>query len=369
MRAVRSWSPMRKVTVAIVAFYTASFLWALLISDRAPKLELIRKWRGHDTGFSSLAFPPVFVAFFPDGHLLASWSIESTLKLWRVSDGKLLQALKHEGGICSVAFSPNGRLLALGGAGSIKLWRMKDGKLLQTRKHDGYRFKCFPSDRLLAFSSDGHLLASGCADGIVRLWRVDDGQLLQMLKHKDRVNSVAFSSDGHLLASGSFDSTVKLWRVDDGKLLRTLKHGDAVLSIAFSPDGRLLSSGGMDCTIKLWRVSDGELLQTLKHDSWVRSVAFSPDGHYLASAGGIIKLWRVSDGKAVWEWKAGTTSLHWLVTRLGTFLRHFGISLPPLLRPCWLIPHCVAFSSDGQLLAAGISSGSDGMIYLWRVRK
>ena len=99
----------------------------------------------------------------------------------------------------------------------------------------------------MAFSPDGHRLATASDDGTVRLWDADTGQPIgdPLTGHTDAVTSVAFSPDGHRLASASADSTVRLWDADTGQPIGDplTGHTGAVNSVAFSPDGHRLASG------------------------------------------------------------------------------------------------------------------------------
>jgi serine/threonine protein kinase len=198
----------------------------------------------------------------------------------------------HSDWVFTVAFSPDGEMLASGSFdNTIKLWEIKTGNLIKTLEGHTYWVNS------VAFSPDGEILASGSWDWTIKLWDIKTGKLLKTLKgHTDAVNSVAFSPDGDILASGSEDNTIKLWEIKTGNLIKTLEgHTDAVNSVAFSPDGDILASGSWDWTIKLWDIKTGKLIKTLEgHQESVAFVAFSPDGEILASGSfDKIKLWKI----------------------------------------------------------------------------
>jgi WD40 repeat protein len=201
------------------------------------------------------------------------------------------------GNILSVAFSSDGHLLATCDTDcTVRLWEVKTGRLvLICHGHTNWV-------RAVTFSPSGQTLASCGADGLVKLWNVADGICLKTFAgHEHEVFAVAFSPDGNWLASASGDRTVKLWHMQSGACAKTLiGHTDWVRSLTFSDS--LLASSGADQTIKLWEVESATCLATLRgHQGWVRSIAFNPAGTILASGSSdrTIKLWQVATQECI----------------------------------------------------------------------
>ncbi|MGH3720649.1 MAG: caspase, EACC1-associated type [Pseudonocardiaceae bacterium] len=261
----------------------------------------------------------------------------------------------HTDSVKAMAFSPDGHILATGGRDrTVRLWKVTDPA--HPKPLDRPLTGHTNSVKAVAFSPDGHILASGSWDRTVRLWNVTDpahptplGPLLT--GHTNAVTSVAFSPDGHTLASGSEDRTIRLWDVADpahpAPLVQPLTgHTNYVKAVVFSPDGRTLASGSEDRTVRLWNVAnpaDPEPLgQPLTgHTNAVHSVVFSPDGHVLASGSEdqTVRLWNVAD------------------------LAH-PTPLGPRLTGHTNRVYSVAFSPDGHTLASG---SFDQTVRLWNV--
>ena len=188
--------------------------------------------------------------------------------------------------IGSLAFSPDGKMLAVGGYQEVELLDPASGKVLAALKGHADLV------RSLAWTPDGRRLAAAGGlpqrGGEIKIWDLASRTLSKTLNgHTDCIYSVAASPDGKLVASASYDKVIKLWNIETGAEVRTLKdHIDAVFAVAFSPDGKRLASGAQDRTVKIWDVATGERLYTLSEalDS-VTAIAFSPSGAQLAAAG------------------------------------------------------------------------------------
>lgn len=235
------------------------------------------------------------VALSPDGTQFATVPYyETSIKLWDVSSGQFLGVLRgHEGAVVSIAYSPDGELLAsVSQDMTVRLWRLSDGLCIHVLH--GHTDEVWS----VGFSPNGSLLVSGSRDTTVKIWQVSDGTLVHTLEgHEDAVTSVSFSPDGDHVVSGSADTMMRAWRATVGDMLHTIDgHESTVWKVGFSPDGQLVVSASQDGTIKLWRARNGKWLHTLYgHEGMVSSVSFSPDGKMIASGSndGTVRLWGV----------------------------------------------------------------------------
>lgn len=228
--------------------------------------------------------------FSPDGQLMATGHDDRRVRLWRVSDGSLVRTLEggHNSAVWSVAFSPDGTLLATTAAaedGTINLWQVNGGTLL--RQITGHASRV----RDVVFSPDGQKLASASIDWTVRLWNVADGTQLQRLAgHQGAIWRLVFSADGQYLHTGGSFGELITWRVSDGaKLYQTQVHPDfiEIVALAAWPNANRIATAGEDGDIFIWDMDNGlQQVDQLTTDWVIDDVTVSPDGQYLAAASG-----------------------------------------------------------------------------------
>lgn len=194
------------------------------------------------------------ITFSKDGNLLASGDADGHVLLWETQAGKYKQVLHVHHPINSIAFSPNGQLIATAAYDFANIWDAKTGDW--KRKLYSYDVGSGPVYSV-AFSPDGRTIATGDSSGKIILWDTETGSVVRILMgHSSNVYSVCFSPDGRYIASGSNDDTVRIWETQTGNIKQVLSDNWDVFSVAFSPDGKLIAGAGQNKTIKLWNTAN-----------------------------------------------------------------------------------------------------------------
>ena len=350
---------------------------------------------------------PTSLVFSPDGRTVAvggaagapGYDTWGWVTLWDAATGEFKRQLmpnvgddRHIGRINSLAFSPDGRTLAIGRwmarhsdeeFGTVRFWDTETGA--PTLTLEGHVRGVYG----LALSPDGGTLAVASEDGRFTFWDTATGTLKrQAVGHSGSISRVAFSPDGGTVASGSWlaeygglSSTVHLWDAVTGTYKYTLAgHRNSITSIAFSPVGRTLASGSKDYTVRLWDAHTGMRIRTLTgYADRVNMIAYSPDVRMIAGANySEIRLWDADTGVLKHTLEGGSRVAFSRDSRTLAAVRGGKIHLWDVLTgmqkgtlevPAAAISY-IAFTRDGRTLAIGrwvdpYSKDGLGTLRLW----
>jgi WD40 repeat protein len=234
------------------------------------------------------------VAFSPNGKLIAVGNQYGQVTLWDPAANKDLFSTKANGRIVHIAFMPDGKSLYTGSWDqTIRIYDAASGKEKAILK--GPKYQLYG----LAMSSDGKQLVSCYDSGDIAMWSTKTNKLtatynpVPKTSSKGGCHAVAFSADNKTLAAGFDDGTIVFMDAATGKETRRAKAADQVNSLAFNSDGKVAAGTQNE---ELAIVDGAGAVTTLKgHGRPITSVTYTPDGKHLVSGSMdmTVRLWSV----------------------------------------------------------------------------
>ncbi len=271
-------------------FILLCLLWVQMLSSQSYDNSLV--FTRHTAAVKS-------VAFSPDGSLLATGSEDKTICIWNTKTGELVTTIGDNFfPAIALKFRSNDELFIASGP-DIKLIDFS-GKIIRT--YTGKTVHIWSID----YNELKRKITAGSFGKTIRVWDTESGKEVLLLEgHEKSTLPVSFSPSGDRILSGSLDQSVRLWDVSTGKEIRKMDgHTSNIFSVAFHPSGKYAASASADKTIRLWDLETGEILQTYSgHNGGILDVEFSPDGNHLLSCAvdHMIILWETVTGNKLYS--------------------------------------------------------------------
>jgi tRNA A-37 threonylcarbamoyl transferase component Bud32 len=268
----------------------------------ASRGEVVQLWDVHSGGLLA-TYPDREriagvggVSFSHRGDLLATSHQDADAIILRdVTSGRVVTSLiGMDLAKDQIVFSPDDALLAASTAGEVGVWDVATGRLIAAES--------VPVLGSIAFSPDGKILAIGAADRVLlravdQLWHGLRPRLPDLTVDVRNASNwgVSFSPDGQVIAAAVSGprraSAVYLWSVPDARPLVRYASSKGIIGLAFSPAGDVIASVEDLRSVTLWEAGTGRPVTVI--DSAATCLAFSPDGGYLAvGCTREIHLWR-----------------------------------------------------------------------------
>lgn len=251
------------------------------------------------------------LAFSPNGKVLAAavYTAPATVRIWDVASRRLtgVIATGQQNQVHGMAFSPNSQLLATTSLGDpdVRLWSAtRLSRVAVIRATQDWFSAVSYGQWAVSFSPDGRLLAVGGADGTTRLYTLPNGKLAGIYYASPQLWTLAFAPVGRTLAITGTDGNIYLF-YDVGPS-KSLIHessdvipdsSQTVTTLAFEPDGQLIAAG-YDGMVRLWNSATGALIASFQAStSTIADLAYSRSTGIIATASNITRVWETNPGK------------------------------------------------------------------------
>jgi eukaryotic-like serine/threonine-protein kinase len=267
-------------------------------TEQRSELEA-KKQRIDLTGVST-DFQNIAPAITRDLGTLAIGMEDGRLQFWDLTSRTAHIVRAHAKPMRNLAFSPNdARLATVDDNGVLKLWNVASRTLLAETTIPRKLANGFNAP--LAWSADGRTIAVASATTIM-LHESESGRLVRTLDPEGLVVGLRFSPDDRMLVSAQQDLKVSFWDARSGRLLDRIptSHQLRIHNLRFSPDGRTLATA-VD-QVKLWNVATRQEVVTLRgHERNIFGALFSPNGNVLVTADyeGAVRLWSAPPLEAI----------------------------------------------------------------------